>query len=218
VPDPGHSFEDSPLIAQDQTNTVDLIPTDGRSAIVLDAIRNRRSIGKMTDEIPPADLVRQVLEAGTWAPNHHLTEPWRFVVLQGEARVELGAVMRELAAARETDPEKREKAATSAAGKPLRSPVVVAIAVEPSPEPNVPEIEELSAGSAAAQNMLLAADALGLAAIWRSGWMAFTPEVRDHLGLSERAHVLGFIYLGYPAMERPVRSRRSVDEVTTWRS
>jgi nitroreductase len=206
------------LIAQDQKNTVDVTTIGGRSAIVLEAIRNRRSIGKMTDEVPAADLVRQVLEAGTWAPNHHLTEPWRFVVLQGEARAELGAVMGELAAARETNPEKCEKAAISAAGKPLRSPVVIAIAVEPSPEPNVPEIEELSAGSAAAQNMLLAADALGLAAIWRSGWVAFTPEVRDHLGLSECAHVLGFIYLGYPAMERPVRSRRSVDEVTTWRS
>jgi nitroreductase len=191
---------------------------EDRGAIVLEAIRSRRSIGKMTQDVPPADVVRQVLEAGTWAPNHHLTEPWRFVVLQGEARAELGAVMGDLAAAEEGDPEKREKATASAAGKPMRSPVVIAVAVEPSPEPNVPEIEELSAGSAAAQNMLLAADALGLAAIWRSGWMAFTPEVRNHLGLSERARVLGFIYLGYPAMERPVRTRKDVDDVTTWRS
>ncbi len=202
---------------EETSRTVDTT-AGGRAEVVLDAIRNRRSIGKMTGEMPPADVIRHLLEAGTWAPNHHLTEPWRFVVLQGEARSELGAVMGALAAEREVDPEKRERAAASAAGKPLRSPVVIAVAVEPSPEPNVPEIEEISAGSAAAQNMLLAADALGLAAIWRSGWMAFTPEVRDHLGLGERAKVLGFIYLGYPAMDRPVRTRRSVDAVTTWRS
>lgn len=205
------------MIAQQEPNQIINTTAEERGAIVLDAIRNRRSIGKMTQESPPEEAIRRVLEAGTWAPNHHLTEPWRFVVLQGEARSGLGAAMGTLAAAKEADPDKREKVAASAASKPLRSPVVIAVAVEPSPEPNVPEIEELSAGSAAAQNMLLAADALGLAAIWRSGWMAFTPEVRDHLGLSERAKVLGFIYLGYPAMDRPVRTRRDVDDVTTWR-
>jgi nitroreductase len=185
---------------------------------LLQAIRSRRSIGKMTGEAPDQAAIRQVVEAGTWGPNHHQTEPWRFVVLEGEARSELGRVMGGVAAGRETDPERKVTVATNAASKPLRSPYVVAICVEPSPDPSVPEIEEIAAVSAGAQNMLLAAHALGLAAIWRSGWIAFEPEVRDFLGLSARGKVLGFLYLGYPAMSPPARQRRSVDDVTTWKS
>lgn len=185
---------------------------------VLDAIRQRRSIGKVTAEVPSRDLIWEMLEAGTWAPNHHLTEPWRFIVLEGDARKGLGNVMGALDAARTDDPEKATENATRAASKALRAPYIIAVAVEPSPEPGVPEIEEIAAGSAAAQNILLAAEALGLAAIWRSGWMAFTPEVREFLGLSDRAQVLGFIYVGYSAMARPERTRTDVKTLTTWRT
>ncbi|MDQ3044099.1 MAG: nitroreductase family protein, partial [Chloroflexota bacterium] len=47
------------------------------------AIRERRSIGKVGPERPPRELIEQVLEAATWAPNHRLTEPWRFIVIAG---------------------------------------------------------------------------------------------------------------------------------------
>ena len=182
---------------------------------VISTIRQRRSMGKMTDEIPARELIETLLEAGTWAPNHHLTEPWRFVVLEGAARNALGDIIGAVDAARHEDSEKAASAAASAARKPLRAPYVIAVGVEP--DPGSPEIEEICSGAAAAQNILLAAEALGLAAIWRSGWLAFTPEVRDHLGFSEQAKVLGFIYVGFPAGERPTRDRRSVSDVTTWR-
>ncbi len=183
---------------------------------ILAAIRHRRSMGKMTDQVPPRELIQTILEAGTWAPNHHMTEPWRFVVLEGEARNALGAVMGAVDAARYDDPAKKAAAAESAARKPLRAPYVIGVGVEP--DPTAPEIEEVCAVAAAAQNMLLAADALGLAAIWRSGWMAFTPEVREYLGLSEQGKVLGFIYVGYPAGDSPTRTRRPVEAVTMWRT
>ena len=183
---------------------------------VLTAIRNRRSVGKMTNEVPDRALIERVLEAGTWAPNHHMTEPWRFFVLQGDARNRLGAVMGAVAASHESSEESRQAVAERAALKPLRAPWVIAVAVEPSMDPSIPEIEELAAGSAAMQNMLLAADAVGLAAIWRSGWVTFEPEITEFFGLSARARMLGFIYVGFPAMEPPARSRRPLDEVTTW--
>lgn len=196
-----------------------LLPTAPAAAtadVVLDAIRNRRSVGKMTADVPDRSLVRQVLEAGTWAPNHHLTEPWRFFVLEGDARDELGRVMADVAGRREADPARRSEVSAKAATRPLRAPCVIAVAVEPSPKITVPEIEEIAAGCAAAQNMLLAAHALGLAAIWRSGWIAFEPEIAAHFKLSPHARMLGFIYLGYPAMDAPDRQRRPVDSVTTW--
>ena len=63
-------------------------------------IEGRRSIGKVTDERPDRALIEQVLESATWAPNHRLTEPWRFVVLAGQAREALGWFMGEQNAAR----------------------------------------------------------------------------------------------------------------------
>ncbi len=184
---------------------------------VLETLRKRRSIGKMTAQVPHQNLIRQIIEAGTWAPNHHLTEPWRFFVLQGEARTALGKVMSGVAAARETDPAVASQAAERAITKPLRAPYVIAVGVEPSIDPSIPPIEEIAAGSAAIQNMLLAAEALGLAAIWRSGWIAFEPEVREHFGISPRGTMLGFVYVGYAAMQPPVRQRRPVEDVTEWR-
>lgn len=183
-------------------------------AELLRLIRNRRSIGKVTDVAPERDLIWSMLETATWAPNHHLTEPWRFFVLEGEARNRLGAVMGAVAAGREPDPEKRAAVAERVAVKTLRAPYVIAVAVEPSPE--IPEIEEVAATSAAVQNMLLAAEALGLAAMWRSGWICFEPEIREHFGLADRARMLGFVYVGYPAMTPPQRARRPVADVTVW--
>jgi nitroreductase len=182
--------------------------------VVLRAIRDRRSIGKCSDEVPSPELIRQVLEAGTWAPNHRLTEPWRFVVLSGDARDGLGEAMGEAAARKAATSEAGERARSSATGKPLRAPYVVAVYAEPNPAEM--EIEEIAATAAAAQNMLLAAHALGLAAMWRSGDLVYSPEVRNYLRMPDSAIMLGVIYIGFPAMESPTRERTSVDSVTTW--
>jgi nitroreductase len=183
---------------------------------LLTALRNRRSISKVSSEEPPEELIRTMLEAATWAPNHFLTEPWRFFVLRGNARARLGAAMGEVAAAREDDPVMAEAARTSMAQKPLRAPYVIAVAVEPDSREKVFDIEEIAATAAATQNMLLAAEALGLGAIWRTGWVTYTPQVREFFGLSERATMLGFVYVGYPAVPAPERVRKAVDDVATW--
>lgn len=192
----------------------DTQPNLAQGEALLAGLRNRRSIGKVSDVAPDRELIWQILEAATWAPNHHLTEPWRFFVLEGDARAELGRVMGEVAASREVEPDARERVAASAAKKPLRAPYVIAVGVEPSNDS--PWIEEVAAGAAAVQNMLLAAEALGLGAIWRSGWIAFEPEIREHFGLSERGQMLGFVYVGHPLSRPSGRERRPVAEVTTW--
>jgi nitroreductase len=186
---------------------------------IFEAIRTRRSKGKMTDQVPPREAIEQILEAATWAPNHHVTEPWRFVVVAGAAREALGAVMaqskidRRLAEGK-VSPDGEFEALKR---KALRSPVIVAVAVEPGAATGQAELEEIEAGAAAVQNMLLTAHGLGLAAMWRSGDAATDPNVRAHLGFSERATIVGFVYLGYPAAE-PTRSRHTpASAFTTWR-
>ncbi|HVC82818.1 MAG TPA: nitroreductase [Chloroflexota bacterium] len=191
----------------------------GKEHQVIAALRERRSMGKVKSDPVPRELVEQIITAATWAPNHHLTEPWRFVVLVGEARAALGAVMADCLRSRLADPTGSREVALleKERTKPLRAPVVIAVAAVPSREPGVVESEEVAAVAAAVQNMLLAAEALGLGAIWRTGEAARDPRVREHLGFPAEAHLVAFFYLGYPEFTQ--RRPRDGDGAafTTWR-
>jgi nitroreductase len=184
---------------------------------VMSVIRNRRSIGKLRQDLPPRDAIETILEAGTWAPCHHVTEPWRFNVIAGDARKALGEVMAKSKVDRMTRQGKpTEDEFERAKAKALRAPVIVAVSVVPDAGPKVVEIEEVEAGAAAVQNMLLAAHALGLATMWRTGDPAYDPAVKSFLGLPVEAHIIGFVYLGYPETS-PARARHTPHQVvTTW--
>ena len=180
-------------------------------------IEERRSIGRVRPDMPPREMIEAVLEAATWAPNHRLTEPWRFTVIAGSAREELGRLMAEQTAAKMApDDPAREAKVAGAARKPLRAPVILAVAVEPVAAAKVVEIEEVTAGASAIQNMLLAAHALGLGAIWRTGDACYSPAVKEWLGISARGYLLGLIYLGYPDMTTERSKRTPAGELTTW--
>ena len=184
---------------------------------LLEAIRTRRSIGRVRPESPPRELVEQLLEAATWAPNHRLTEPWHFFVLAGDARRELGDVMaRSLDAVLPSDASDRQAQLDKARAKPLRAPVIIAVGVVPQEGPKVIEVEEVLAGGAAVQNLLLAAHDRGLAAMWRTGEPAYDPAVKAFLGLPPNAHLIGFVYVGYPDAPPSQKRRRPAAECTRW--
>jgi nitroreductase len=206
------SIQEDQVITEQQTTGAALV------SAVRSVIEDRRSIGKFHPEQPPRELIEQVLESATWAPNHRLTEPWRFVVLAGDAREMLGRFMGEQNAAKfPDDEERREFERAKGERKALRAPVVIALGVEPVQASNVEEIEEIAAVAAAAQNMLLMAHALGLGAKWSSGAIIHHPGVKAWLGLSERAHLLGFLYIGYSAMTSQRSLRTPAAELTDWR-
>lgn len=190
---------------------------DGDWDAVRRTIEGRRSIGKVLPDAVPRELVEAVLEAATWAPNHRLTEPWRFTVIAGSAREELGRLMGEQTAAKYLDDDpQREIERGRSARKALRAPVIIAVAVEPVQAAKVVEIEEVTAGASAVQNVLLAAHALGLGAIWRTGDACYSPEVKAWLGVSERGYLLGLVYLGWPDMTSERSKRTPAAELTTW--
>jgi nitroreductase len=185
---------------------------------VLEAIRTRRSIGKVTDQRPTREQIEVMLDAATWAPNHHLTHPWRFVVVAGDERIRFGEVMAQSKIDRmEREGRSTEGEAERLIAKALRAPVIIAVGVEPSDQPKAIEIEEIESGAAAVQNMLLAAHALGLATMWRTGDPAYDPAVARYLGFSERGRLLGFVYVGYAAVEKEPSKHVPFDEITTWR-
>lgn len=180
---------------------------------ILHAIRTRRSFGLVKDEDIDEKIIAQILEAGTWAPSHHKTEPWRFFVITGEGRKKLGDVLLKIAKNNgETDEKKLEKIST----KPFRAPVIVAVAVEPNLNAKAINIEEFGAVYACIQNMLLAAHSLDLAGFWRTGKPTYDPLMKEFFGLSENGEVLGFLYFGYPLRSLPEGTRKSFDTVTMW--
>lgn len=192
--------------------------TTAREAVMA-CIRDRRSVGRVTDEMPPRELIEEILEAASWAPCHHVTEPWRFTVVTGDARVAFGEVMARSKLDRMVEQGRSiEGESEKLVAKALRAPVIVAVAVEPAAGPKVVEVEEIEAGAAAVQNLLLAAHAAGLAAIWRTGDPAYDPRVRAFLGLSDRATIVGFVYVGYAAIEPSRAKKTSASAVTTWMS
>ena len=89
--------------------------------------------------------------------------------------------------------------------------------VEPGIGEKIEEFEEIAAVAAATQNMLLTAHALGLGAKWSSGAIVHDPAVRKWLGLSERGQLLGFLYIGYPAMTSERSIRTPAADLTDWR-
>ncbi len=189
---------------------------------VFETIKNRRSIGKMTAERPTRQQIERILEAATHAPNHHKVQPWKFIVLAGQARQELGEVMAESLASRLQesgylqDDDKVQALLNKERTKLLRSPVVIAVVAERPQQPKVLAIENIEATAAAVQNMLLTAEELGLAAMWRTGDAAYDPRVKRWLGIDPEDHITAFVYLGFPAIPKIERHPIPFEEKTTW--
>ncbi len=181
---------------------------------VIEAIYDRQSIGKMkSDPVPRADI-EKLLGAAVQAPNHYKVRPWRFIVLTGAGRERLGDVMAQVLARRfpDVDPAALDKERA----KPLRAPLVIAVAVDKPDDPRVIEIENICAAAAACENILLAAGQLGLGGHWRTGDAAQDSDVKRFLGLAADQHLIAFLYLGYPEVWPPSRERPGFEERTTW--
>lgn len=185
---------------------------------VFEAIEKRRSIKPEKMKPDPIDraTLNRLLEAANWAPSHGHTEPWRFHVFEGDARLRLAdAVSSTMAPPGEDqlpdDDPRRQKIIK----KMSTAPVVIAIVCQPDPSPKIEPDEELASTAIAVQNMHLAARALDLAGFWSSGKKAFHPKVAAFLGIEPPARCLGFFYLGRPAVPWPEGERSPVlDKVT----
>lgn len=185
---------------------------------VLSAIKNRRSTPKLKEAPVDPKKIEKILEAAVWAPNHHMTEPWKFFVLSGEGRRPLSRVLREVAKGRVDDPESEsgQKRIEKISRKPFAAPTVIVVALSPSGKEKAIYIEDVCAVAAASQNMLLAAHSLELGAIWRSGPIYNTPGVKEYFSLKEDEEILGVIFLGEPEVEKKKANRTPYEEKTTW--
>jgi len=181
---------------------------------LFEALHNRQSVGKVKEDPVPREVIEKLLSAAVQAPNHYKVRPWRFVVLTGEGRNKLGDVM--AASQRDRHPDFPQAAFDKTRGLPLRSPVLIAVGADKPSEEKVLEIENVSAASAACQNLLLAAHGLGLGAKWRTGEWARDAKVKEFLGFEEDQYIVGFLYIGYPETEPTPKERPSFEDRAVW--
>jgi nitroreductase len=162
---------------------------------VEEAIRTRRTHKAYRPEPVDRPLLEELLDLARWAPNHNLTNPWRFRVVGPNALERL-----------------KEAAGPEAAAKLDRAPTLVVCSCALSGDP-VQDEEDLHAAACAAYIVLLAAHGRGLAGYWRTPDVLRTPEGRAAVGIPEDERFIGLIHLGNQVQEQRVPERLSAEQV-----
>jgi len=187
-----------------------------------DLIRRRRSI-KPVDMDPTRtvdhDLLLELIENATWAPNHGLTEPWKFHVFQAEARHSLVEIMQQTYQATTPPAEFRADKMKKMGDNPLLAPVVIAAVMERNGGAKIPELEEIEALACALQNLQLSATAAGLGCYWSSPPLLDAGMFKIWLGIRAEDRCTGLIYLGWPkpTLNWPRSVRQPVESKIVWR-
>jgi nitroreductase len=179
---------------------------------LLTAIENRASALKLSEPGPSHEHVERIVRAGARAPDHGRLRPWRFVVLEGDARQKLGDAMANALQAKlpQATPEQLDVER----GKCRRAPTIIVAAARITAG-KIPAIEQIIAVGAAVENMFLAANALGYGVMWRTGAAAYDANCKVALGLSADDHIVGLLYLGTtvtPGAQIPV----AIADVIRW--
>lgn len=185
---------------------------------VIEAIKGRNSMPFLSDEDVPQEKLIQILDAAVCTPVHYHTDPWRFLVIRGEGRNRFGDFMAERMRQSLPDPECPENEAFLAKirKKPLRAPIIVAVGAAKSDMPKAMQVEDVASAAVACQNILLAAEELGLGGIWRTGGLTYGEDTVDFLGFEAGTKLVGFLYLGYPKRDLPPKDRKTAENFTRY--
>lgn len=181
----------------------------------LDAIRARRSIRRFTDREVTRPEIETLLGAAALAPNHHLTQPWRFYVLGPEARHAYGLALGHRKAKKLEDPVKALEVREKVAAEHKALPLMIVVAVVESPNPEMRE-EDYSAAMMAVQNIALAAVELGLGTHLKTGAVMADPAARAAAGVPEGQRIVAVMNVGEPAEVPGERTRLGVEALVTW--
>jgi nitroreductase len=177
---------------------------------VIEAIRSRRSIAVFLPNAVPAETLERILANGVWAPNHHLTEPWRFAVLGPETQRHLAGRYAEWRMEKipAEDEARRARVYEESTRKFLSIPTIVAVAALQEGDEKRRR-EDYAAVCCAIQNIQLAAWAEGVGVKWSTSTVTTDPLTYKLLGFDpERFAIIAFLYIGYPAAI-PIRERKT---------
>jgi nitroreductase len=181
------------------------------------AITSRTSVRRFLDRPVGRSTVEQLLDCAVRAPNHKLTEPWRFAVLSGASRDRYADIRAGHRLKRFSDPASPE--AQAAAEKVRResreTPVYIVVMVAVS-EDEITREDDYAAAMMAISNVMTAAQSLGLGTYLRTGGVMRDPRLLELAGVPQHFRVVGILSLGYPAEPESPRRRKSAAELTRW--
>ncbi len=164
----------------------------------------------------PAEL-DTILTIASRVPDHKKLAPWRFIVLEGEARARLGEVVAEACIAAEKEPPSHVRLETERT-RLMRAPLVIAVVSRVTAHRSAPEWEQVLSAGAACLNLCLAANALGYGTSWITEWIAYNAAVGAALHLADNERIAGFIYVGTPTERSDERERPALAEIVSrWR-
>ncbi|MFM9839014.1 MAG: nitroreductase [Cyclobacteriaceae bacterium] len=182
-------------------------------------IKNRRSVFQKdySGEKVNDAIVQQMLENANWAPNHKLTEPWRFVVFAGEGLKKLADFQSECYKQVTTaDGSFQEDRYQGLKTKPMESSHIIAVGMKRDEKKSVPEWEELGAVFCAIENMYLTATAYGIGCYLSTGGITNFEEAKSFFGLEKEDKLCGFIHVGVPKGELKESKRKPIGEKVKW--
>jgi nitroreductase len=182
----------------------------------LELLKHRRSIPAsfLGPPAPSKAELDQILTIAARVPDHGKLAPWRFIVFLGEARRQAGESI--AARFRTREPEADQKRIEEERNRLAQAPLVVAVVSTAAPHPKIPEWEQVLSAGNAAMSLILAVHALGYAANWTTGWIAYDEEAGRLLGLRPGERIVAFIHIGTPTVPPVERPRPELADIVTY--
>lgn len=160
----------------------------------LDLVINRNSHAKLGLPAPTQEEQQLIFQSALRAPDHAMIKPWQYLVVEGDNLIKLGEIMAK--SNLRDNPDATEAELTKLKNAPSRAPLVVIAIAKPVEHPKVPRSEQIISAGCGVHQMLLAAEALGYAGIWRTGPISYSKSFHQALSLNESDEIVGFLYLG----------------------
>jgi nitroreductase len=183
----------------------------------IDAISRRTSVRRFRSNPVPRGVIEQVLECAVRAPNHKLTEPWRFAVLTGGARDRFAEIRARHRLKRYTDASSPEaQAAADKVRRESRETPVYIVVMSALNSDEITREEDYAATMMATANLMIAAESLGLGTYLRTGGVMRDADLIRLSNVPDGFRVVGVVSLGYPAEQEEPRRRKPASELTTW--
>jgi len=160
----------------------------------LELLLGRESAMKLASPGPDRQALDVMFQSALRAPDHGRLRPWRFVVVPEDRRERFGDLMADCL--HRQHPEASADMLQRERDKAMRAPVIVVVAATVNRGHKIPEVEQLVSAAAAAENIMLAANAQGYGAMWKTGAPAYDATVKQALGLDPDNDIVGFLYVG----------------------
>lgn len=178
------------------------------------ALDSRASAVRLAEPAPTREHIMRILGAGARAPDHGRLSPWRFVVIEGEKRAILGDAIAQ--AARIANPNLTAEQLQRERDKAFRAPTIIAVTGKINRAHKVPESDQTLALGAAAENMFLAAHALGYGVMWKTGAPTSAPNVKAALDVAAEDPIVAYLYIGTIAAAGPVKLGPPLEQLARW--